>query len=143
MHARESCAGRGEVARGGAFVRPDFPLRVPLSRAWIQNKREKERAAGFRTREGNREGSWLPVPAILAGGSLLSNPAVPAPSSPIDLHLPLLQSIRADSLNSRTQVLLVFDVPTSASLPPPLARVASQGPLPLLFLPSAQLLLLS
>jgi len=34
-----------------------------------------------------------------------------------------------------------FDVPTSASLPPPLARVASQGPL--LFLPSAQLLLLS
>ena len=133
----QSCA-REEIAR------QHLPPRVHLtggdSEREREIKRERERAAGRRYLESSPAALY----SDLAVAALLS--VARAPSSPINLLLlPLLQPIRADSLNSRTQELLVLLRRAHLCLPvatPSWSCITgTQVPLPLLFPPSAQLLL--
>jgi len=131
----EGCTGgSGAVARGTCA--PQVPAATSLTRAQTQ----RERAAG----QQHLESSVVTRCSIYR---FSSNPVAPAPSPPIDLHLlPLLQQIRADSLHSCTQELLVLLRCAHLHLPagtPSLSCITGTPvPLPLPFIPSAQLLLL-
>ena len=133
----QSCA-REEIAR------QHLPLRVHLtggdSEREREIERERERTAGRRYLESSPAALY----SDLAVAALQS--VARAPSSPINLLLlPLLQPIQADSLNSRTQELLVLLRRAHLCLPvatPSWSCITgTQVPLPLLFPPSAQLLL--
>lgn len=131
---------RGARGESGAVARGTCAPQVPAATSLTRAQTQRERAAG----QQHLESSVVTRCSIYR---FSSNPVAPAPSPPIDLHLlPLLQQIRADSLHSCTQELLVLLRCAHLHLPagtPSLSCITGTPvPLPLPFLPSAQLLLL-
>ena len=138
MRETEQSCAREEIAC------QHLPPRVHLtggdSEREREIERERERTAGRRYLESSPAALY----SDLAVAALQS--VARAPSSPINLLLlPLLQPIRVDSLNSRTQELLVLLRRAHLCLPvatPSWSCITgTQVHLPLLFPPSAQLLL--